>query len=122
MVVNPAAATAHDVSDSLAARAWRDAHGNSDMEPPPVDFEVVYEQSLADGARAVARAIQSFRCAAHAQCADGKDEHDAHLTACGAVGVSLPVTESSRTALSLEEQSASFRFSALAISSNSFYI
>ncbi len=63
VVVNPAASTAHDVSDSLAARAWRDAHAGSDMEPPPVDFEVVYEQSLADGARAVARAIQSFRCA-----------------------------------------------------------
>ena len=62
VVVNPAAATAHDVSGSLAERAWRDVHTASDVEPPPVEFEVAYEQSLADGARAVQRAIQRFRC------------------------------------------------------------
>jgi len=73
VVVNPAASTAHDVSDSLAARAWRDAHAGSDVEPPPVDFDVVYEQTLGDGARAVARAIQSFRCAKHVRCVVGKE-------------------------------------------------
>ena len=61
VIVNPAASTAHDVSESLAARAWRDVHAADDVEAPPVDFEVVYEQSLAEGARAVQRAIQSFR-------------------------------------------------------------
>ena len=61
MVINPAASTAHEVSDSLALRAWRDVHASSDVEAPAVDFDVAYEQSLVDGARAVQRAIQTFR-------------------------------------------------------------
>ena len=79
MVVNPAASTAHDVSDSLAARAWRDAHDGDDGAPP-VDFEVVYEQTLGDGARAVARAIQSFRCAL--ACKRRRNSDVSSLSAC----------------------------------------
>ncbi len=61
VVVNPAASTAHDVSGGLAERAWRDVHAASDVEAPPVEFEVAFEQSLADGARTVQRSIQTFR-------------------------------------------------------------
>lgn len=65
VVVNVASSSARDVTSSLAERAWREVHSASSVAPPPMDFEVVYEQSLVDGARVISRAINQLRCASH---------------------------------------------------------
>ena len=65
MIVNPVSSSAHDVSASLAERAWRDVHSGSNVDLPPVAFEVVYEQNMADGARVLSRAINHLRWATH---------------------------------------------------------
>ena len=60
-IINPSTSSAHDVSPSLAERAWREVHAASSMAQPPINFEVVYESSLAAGAHIISRAINLLR-------------------------------------------------------------